>query len=268
MGRPPRISREELLDTARRVFSAKGFEAATLADIARELHVTPAAVLRHARSKLELFRCAMHGRITAPPEFILDLVNVDARTDPRIVLRGIAERFVPFVEKVIAENIAIYMHNRARSIVMPFDPGAADSPPRRGIVIVSDYFRRAMDAGVIRHGDPRAAALLFMGSLQSYVWMHQVLGISPKPYPLDRYIDALLDLWSSGAIVGGHRGKAAQSTDARRRSRGHRSGSRAHAAVRARATRTKTADRVGNARSANRKRRLARRRTRDAHPDR
>ena len=162
MGRPPRISREELLDTARRVFAAKGFEAATLADIARELHVTPAAVLRHARSKLELFRSAMHGRITAPPEFILDLVNVDARTDPRIVLRGIAERFVPFVEKVIAENIAIYMHNRARSIVMPFDPGAADSPPRRGIVIVSDYFRRAMDAGVIRHGDPRAAALSSM----------------------------------------------------------------------------------------------------------
>src|ERR671935_1336696 len=101
MGRPPTITREQLLETARRVFAAKGFEAATLADIARELRVTPAAVLRHTRSKLELFRAAMHGRVTAPPDFILELANVDAATDPRMVLRGIAERFIPFAEKVI-----------------------------------------------------------------------------------------------------------------------------------------------------------------------
>src|SRR6266550_4509004 len=43
MGRPPTINRERLLETARRVFAAKGFEAATLADIAAELHVRRAA---------------------------------------------------------------------------------------------------------------------------------------------------------------------------------------------------------------------------------
>ena len=48
MGRPPRISREQLLDTARRVFSTRGFDGATLADIGAELGVTPAAILRHA----------------------------------------------------------------------------------------------------------------------------------------------------------------------------------------------------------------------------
>src|SRR5436309_677543 len=105
MGRPPRISRDELLDTARRVFAAKGFEGATLADIATELRVTPAAVLRHVESKQDLFRVAMRARITAPPDFILELAHVDARTDPHVVLRGIAERFIPFAEKVVAENI-------------------------------------------------------------------------------------------------------------------------------------------------------------------
>ena len=130
MGRPPRISRDELLDTARRVFALKGFEAATLADIAAELRVTPAAVLRHVDSKQELFRIAMSARLTAPPDFILELAGVDAATDPRIVLRGIAERFIPFAEKVVGENIAVYMHERARSLVVPFDPSAADSPPR------------------------------------------------------------------------------------------------------------------------------------------
>lgn len=210
MGRPPRITRDELFDTARRVFASKGFEATTLADIGSELGVSPAALLRHVRSKQELFVTAMSRRVSGPPDFILELARVDARTDPRVVLRGIAERFVPFVEKALGENIAVYMHDQGRSIVVPFDPGAADSPPRKGMAVVTDYFRRAMDAGVIRRGDPRAAALMFMGSLQGYVMMHRVVRALPRRYPLDRYIDALLDLWSRGAIVPARRGKNAK----------------------------------------------------------
>jgi len=264
MGRPPRIRRDQLLETARGVFAVKGFEGATLADIAAELGVTPAAVLRHVGSKQELFRAAMASRVTAPPDFILDLAEVDARTDPRVVLRGIAERFVPFIEKVIAENIAVYMHEKSTSLLLPFDAHADDSPPRRGLVIVSDYFRRAMDAGVIRRGDPRAAAILFMGSLQSYVFMHHVLKVAPQPYPLDRYIDALIDLWSSGAIIGGHRGKAAQPSRARRSPDRDRGRNRRDAAVHASAPRAESADRLRDAGSPHGQRRIAGRRSRHA----
>src|SRR6266566_814571 len=224
------------------------------ARIARELRVTPAAVLRHARSKQDLFRAAMSSRITAPPEFILDLKNVDPRGDPRVVLRGIAERFVPFVEKIIAENIAVYMHERARSLVVPFDADAQDSPPRRVLAIVGDYFRRAMDAGVIRRGDPRAFALLFMGSLQAYVMNHQILKVAPKPYPLGRYIDALIDLWSNGAIVGGHRGKAGHSSGARSRADRGRGSNRRNASLHEGPAGTEGADGLRDARSAHRQR--------------
>src|SRR5713101_6376623 len=267
MGRPPRIRRDQLLETARGVFAVKGFEGATLADIAAELGVTPAAVLRHVGSKQELFRAAMASRVTAPPDFILDLAEVDARTDPRVVLRGIAERFVPFIEKVIAENIAVYMHEKSTSLLLPFDAHADDSPPRRGLVIVSDYFRRAMDAGVIRRGDPRAAAILFMGSLQSYVFMHHVLKVAPQPYPLDRYIDALVDLWSSGAIVGGHRGKAAHRSAHRPGGRRPAARGRRSPAVSAHDKRAEGADSVRDAGVANRQRRVARRRTRRPDSD-
>src|SRR5438445_13022238 len=110
MGRPPRISTEELLDTARRVFAAKGFEAATLADISSELGVTPAALLRHADSKQELSLAAMSRRVTAPPDFTLELAHVDGRSDPRLVPPGSAPRSVPFLAKVIAQNIAHPRH--------------------------------------------------------------------------------------------------------------------------------------------------------------
>jgi AcrR family transcriptional regulator len=241
MGRPPRITREQLLDTARRVFVTKGFEATTLADIAAELGVTAAAVLRHAGSKHELFLAAIRGGAVDVPEFIAALRDVDPATDPRIVLRGIAERFIPFASKTIATNLAVYMHNQAStSFVLPFDTSSESSPPKRGLRIVTEYFRRAAAAGVIRVRDPRAAALVFMGSLQSYVFLHQVLNVSAEPYPLQAWIDQLIDVWTSGAIVvdgaaesngvaanavGGTRGRKAKPSrqNSADRDRGHRS---------------------------------------------
>src|SRR5215218_6691611 len=121
MGRPPRITRPQLLTTAAAVFAPKGYEATTLADIARELGVTAAAVLRHVDSKQALFAEAMRPRDIKVPDFVSALADVDPATDPRIVLRGFAESFVPFVQNTIAANLAVYMHQSARSFVIPFD---------------------------------------------------------------------------------------------------------------------------------------------------
>ena len=210
MGRPPTINRDQLLAVARDVFAAKGFEAATLADIARELKITPAAVLRHVPSKQKLFAEAMHLPVE-PPEFIMELAAVDAGTDPRVVLRRVAEQFIPFAQRILRENLAVFMYAR----VLARDK---ESPPRRGIKVVEDYFRRAAKAGVITIDDPRAAARLFMGSIHSYVFLHHVLNI--PAYPVDDYIDALIGLWTHGGIRA-RKTKRRQTRDPRgRRDRG------------------------------------------------
>lgn len=213
MGRPPRISRNEVLECARRTFAAKGFEATTLADIAHQLGVTPAAILRHFDSKQALFRESMRSTWDLPP-CVFELRDADAASDPRVVLRTFAEQWVQFAQKTIAQSIALQLHERSqRTLVLPFEPGSADSPPRRGFPIVVDYFRRAKKAGVICVGDLRAAALMFMSSLVGYVFIHEVVQATPEPYPLPAYIDALIDLWSHGGIatksIGGSRARRA-----------------------------------------------------------
>jgi len=270
MGRPPTITRDRLIDTARRVFAAKGFEASTLADIAGELGVTPAAILRHVDSKQALFGLAMKsGMLLDPPGCILELPLVDARTDPRAVLRRIAEEFVPFIRDVLATRIVVAMHasSRSTSVVLPFDP-EADNAPRRGLKIVADYFRRAAEAGVLRINDPRAAALLFMGSLQGYVLSHTVLKITP-PVPLNDYIDALLDLWTSGAIrSGGSRAIKRNVSPNRGRDRGARARGDRPAAVHARGAKAEAGGPERVAGSADRAGRVARRRPRRPRSDR
>jgi AcrR family transcriptional regulator len=265
MGRPPTISREQILKTARAVFTQKGFATATLAEIAGELSVTPAAVLRHFDSKQALFNAAMRPTVTLP-DCILELERIDASSDPRAVLRNLAQQWLPFARTAIVENLVLSMHERSNpTLVVPFDPRREDNPPRRGLRIVTSYFRRARKAGVIRVEDPRAAALLFMGSLVSYIFIHYVLNVFERPYPLEDYVDALIDLWTEGAIVtrqGGTRGRKRLTTQTHRSDRGHRG--RGDRAARVHAAET-TAERAGALRNAggeNGQRRVAGRRSR------
>ena len=206
MGRPPRINRRQILDVARAQFAAVGFEAATLGAIADALHVTPAAILRHFASKQLLFAAAMAPTVVEPPACVLRLEEEDGTADPRVVLLRLAREFVPFVESVLGASLAVTMHLRARqtTLLLPFDPADPESPAQRGLRIVTGYFRRSMKAGTIEIAEPRAAALLFIGSLQSYVLIHHVLNVQPL-YPLDDYLEALIGLWTAGAIRKPHR---------------------------------------------------------------
>lgn len=264
MGRPPTINRDQLLDRARRIFAAKGFAATTLADIAAELRVTPSAILRHATSKEALFRAAMEtAEGVQPPKCILDLATTSTKEDPREVLRRVAAGFIPFVQGMISTRLVMAMHANSyrTSVVLPFDAGGDDSPPRRGLRIVVDYFERAAKAGLLRVPDPPAAALLFMGSLQGYVLTQHVLKVGPA-VPVSEYIDALIDLWCEGAIVGGTRARKKNLDTPRDRRVRSRGGSRGGAALRPAAGKTARARAGRNSRSADGERRIARRRTR------
>ena len=262
MGRPPRITAEQILQAARAAFTARGFAATTLADVAAAIEVTPAAILRYFPSKQDLFAAAMSARGIEVPPFVDELARADPAGDPRVVLRRFAEQMVPFMSTIIRSAIAVQMHaaSAQTTVVVPFDTRAEETPPRKGIRIVTQYFRRAMNAGVIRRGDPRADALLFVGQLQSYVFIHQVLAIEPA-YPLDRYLDALIALWSDGALAGGRRARKSNretGDPAPARPRRRDGGT----AVRKTAAKTEAARPRRNAGGADGERRVARGRTR------
>lgn len=204
MGRPARVSREEVLRAAREAFGERGYDGATLADIAARVGVSPAALLRHAPSKEALFAAALASGQDAEPFPMAFLAEVDPADDPRRVLRRFAHVFVPFLEAKIGQSVALWMRSRAaaaaRTLRLPFDPRAVDSPPRRVLVLLEEYFHRAARAGRLRVSDPRAAAMAFMGTFHAYVFLHQVLKVQDPPLVLDRYVDAVLDVWTRGAI--------------------------------------------------------------------
>jgi TetR/AcrR family transcriptional repressor of mexJK operon len=207
MGRRARVSRDEILRGAREAFSERGFDGTTLAAIGAKVGLSPAALLRHAPTKEDLFSAAMSARADdlPPIEF---LATAEGGEDPARVLRRLAFAVVPFLESKLGENIARWLRARseraARTITLPFDPRRRPTPPARALALLEEYFRRARRAGRLEVRDTRAAALAFLGSLHAYVFLHRVVRISEPPVPLGRYVDTLLDVWSRGAIRGGH----------------------------------------------------------------
>lgn len=200
MGRPPSITREALLEKAREVFAKKGFAGATLADIAGELNVTAAAILRYAPSKEELFRDAMRVSARDLPQFLTELPKRDPR-DPERVLRELAEQLVPFLQKKIEEQIALFIHSRAatRIRVSPL-PRGEEAAPAKAIGIIDSYMKKAIAAKSITFSDSRAAAMLFLGSLHAYVLYNHVLRVTPRPFPLNRYLESVFELWQTAPM--------------------------------------------------------------------
>jgi AcrR family transcriptional regulator len=210
MGRPARVTREEVLAQARGAFAERGFEGTTLADIGARLGVSAAALLRHAPNKQALFALAMESEPAGeklPAEF---LASVPADANPALVLRRLAREFIPFIERKMGENIARFLRARteeeARTIRLPFDPRKKTSPPALVVGALERYLRRASVARTVCVPNARAAALAFLGSLQSFVFFHRVLRMRP-PIPLDVYLDTVIEIWKRGALRSARRSR-------------------------------------------------------------
>jgi AcrR family transcriptional regulator len=207
MGRTARVSREQVLAAARETFVERGYEGATLAGIGAKLAVSPAALLRHAPTKRDLFLAAMGGsgepdKDMAPLAFLEEL---DGLEDPRAVLRRVAETMVPFLEARIRQIVARWVYFKTLPgigrVPLPFDPNARPTPPQRNLRFLEDYVRRAARRGRLSVSNPRAAAFAFFATVHSFVFLQHVVEALETPMPLDEYLDTVLEIWTRGAVA-------------------------------------------------------------------
>jgi AcrR family transcriptional regulator len=205
MGRTARVTRSDVLAAARETFVERGYEGARLSDIAGRLGVSAAALLRHAPTKKDLFVACMGETAEPEPMPLAFLDECSGSEDPAKVLRRAAEAIVPFLESKLRQTIArwVYFKNvpGVGRMPLPFDPAARPTPPQRNLAFLESYLRRAVRHGRLRVRDARAAAMAFLATVHSYVFLQHVMHILEEPMPLERYLDTVLDIWTRGAVT-------------------------------------------------------------------
>ena len=170
--------RRQIIEGARAVFLAQGFDAASMNDIARAAGVSKGTLYVYFRHKEELFEAIVEQECEAQAEGIFDL-NPDDH-DVAAVLTQLGNAYVGFLcrpEKASAIRTVIAIAHRMPELGRKF----YESGPAKGIAQLTDYIAAQVEAGVLAVEDCQIAAAQLMEAYQAMLFKSMVFNFAPAP---------------------------------------------------------------------------------------
>jgi AcrR family transcriptional regulator len=170
--------RRQIVDGARAVFLARGFDAASMSDIARAAGVSKGTLYVYFANKEELFQAIVHEECMFHAEgtFNFDLGDHDVEG----ILTRLGVAFINFLsrpEKASALRTVIAIADRMPEIGKVF----YETGPAFGIAKLADYLRAQTEAGVLTVDDFEVAAAQFLDACQSTLFKPVLFNFSAPP---------------------------------------------------------------------------------------
>ena len=176
-GQDPR-KREQILDGARKLFLAEGFDAASMGDIARAAGVSKGTLYVYFNNKEELFEAIVEEECEGQAEGIFTLDPNDHDVGAVLTRLGIAYvKFLCRPEKASAIRTVIAIADRMPEIGKKF----YESGPSSGIAQLAAYIDAQVEAGVLKVEDSQIAAAQFMESTHAMLFKPIVFNFAPAP---------------------------------------------------------------------------------------
>lgn len=172
--------RRQILDGARHVFLAHGFDAASMGEIARVAGVSKGTLYVYFENKDELFSALVKRQcaLTAERLFELDADNHDVRA----VLLRLGRSFIDaMIEPSHIQTVRMVIGSAERQpeIGRLF----LDSGPRAGVRRLSAWLSAKVEQGELAIDDVELAAWHFLTSCNSAVMMPVLIGGDAPPSP-------------------------------------------------------------------------------------
>jgi AcrR family transcriptional regulator len=172
--------RRQIIDGARAVFLAQGFDAASMGEIARKAGVSKGTLYVYFDNKEELFEAIVHEQCQVQAEGLFDFDPTDA--DVESVLMRLGINFVRFLcepGKASPLRTVIAIADRMPEIGKKF----YESGPACGIARLAGYIKAQVDAGVLAVDDCEVAAAQFLDACQSTLFKPVLFNFAPPPSP-------------------------------------------------------------------------------------
>ena len=156
--------RRQILEGARSVFLAQGFDAASMGEIARAAGVSKGTLYVYFENKEQLFEAIVHGQCQVQAEGLFNLDPADR--DVEAVLTRLGTGLVAMMcEPSRASSLRTVIAIAAR---MPeIGKKFYETGPACGIAMLGSYLETQVDAGTLVIEDCEVAAAQFMDSCQS-----------------------------------------------------------------------------------------------------
>ena len=177
-GAEDNAKRRQVIEGARQVFLARGFDAASMGDIAKAAGVSKGTLYVYFKHKEELFSAIVMLECAGQAEGVFDLDPRDPDVEGALKRLGIA--FVNFLcrpEKASALRTVIAIADRMPSIGKTF----YETGPSAGIVKLAAYLKAQTAAGLLTVDDPEVAAAQFIETCQGTLFKPVLFNFAPAP---------------------------------------------------------------------------------------
>jgi len=180
--------RRQIVDGARRVFLAKGFDAASMSDVAEEAGVSKGTLYVYFANKEDLFADLVREEKAAqfPTIFALDPSDHDVRAVLTRLGRAFA-RFLIAPHVVMATRTVVAMADRMPKIAADF----FEQGPRLCAGRLAQYIEAQVAAGVLVIDDVYLASAQFLELAQATIVRPLMFGSAERPS--EERIDAVVD---------------------------------------------------------------------------
>ena len=174
------VKRRQIVQGARAVFLAQGFDAASMNDIARAAGVSKGTLYVYFKDKEQLFEAIVDQECEAQAEGIFDLDPNDHDVEAVLTRLGVAYvKFLCRPEKASAIRIVIAIADRMPELGRKF----YETGPAQGIAKLAAYIAAQVDAGVLVVEDCEIAAAQLMEACQAMISKSMVFNFAPAPSP-------------------------------------------------------------------------------------
>lgn len=190
-GRPPVISDEKILDTARDVFLEHGIRATT-AEVAVRARISEGTIFHRFKSKDALFRAAMRFDPEQGPRLVEQLLPHVGTPDLRTSLVELGLRLVD-AGRVILPVMMMSWSNPSGEYSFEKIMNRRDGfqQPLRSLCA---FLRAEMDLERLPRSDVEVLSRAFLGGLRDYCMTELLFRDDPQRPPKDAFVTGLVDL--------------------------------------------------------------------------
>ena len=185
--------RRQILEGARAVFLASGFDGASMNDIVRSAGVSKGTLYAYFESKEELFKEIIREQKAQTAE---RLCAFSREGDVRAMLTDFGRRLMDKLTDPDHISLARVVIGAAEKF-----PGVGralyEAGPLFGATRLADELRRLEAAGALKLGDPQRAASQFIDLCQSSVYKRVLFGVVDRvaPEEIEATVDAAADVF-------------------------------------------------------------------------
>jgi AcrR family transcriptional regulator len=174
------VKRRQIVEGARSVFMARGFDAASMGDIAKAAGVSKGTLYVYFTNKEELFSAIVQQECCSHAEGAFKLDENDHDVEGALTRIGI--EFIKFLctpEKASSLRIVVAIAERMPEIGKAF----YETGPANGISRLANYLETQVKAGVLAIDDCEVAAAQFLDACQSTLFKPVLFNFGPPPPP-------------------------------------------------------------------------------------